>query len=294
VLVDVRGTGRSNPLRCELGGSDKDIPGYFNDFLPIDRVAACKQTLAARADLTQYTTRAAVDDLEEVRKKLGYQTINLYGSSYGTRLAQEFMRHHPDSVRMAILDGVASPSLIAPATYARDAQRSLEGVFALCAADAACSEAYPELRADYEAMLARIAYSPEMYALVPSIMHRAARGDFEQFGQTALDHGRAIRGLDFGLFLSVTCAEDIARLDILAVYDIAVDTDEMVTTPSAPDEFRQLLSRRHAFLMHDRPDKRPGQWKEKPNQAGNIIFAAPETVNGTLTQGLAWTIHESS
>lgn len=74
--------------------------------------------------------------------------------------------------------------------------------------------------------------------------------------------------------------------DILAVYDIAFDVDEMVSTPSAFDEFRQLLTRRHAFLMHDRPDKRPGQWKEKPNQAGNIMFAEPETVNGTLTQGL--------
>jgi len=74
--------------------------------------------------------------------------------------------------------------------------------------------------------------------------------------------------------------------DILAVYDIAVDVDEMMITPSAPEAFRQLLSRRHAFLMHDRPDKRPGQWKEKPNQAGNVMFAAPQTVNGTLTQGL--------
>jgi hypothetical protein len=63
--------------------------------------------------------------------------------------------------------------------------------------------------------------------------------------------------------------------DILAVYDIAVDVDEMMITPSAGDEFRQLLSRRHAFLMHDRPDKRPGQWKEKPTQAGNVMFAAP-------------------
>lgn len=74
--------------------------------------------------------------------------------------------------------------------------------------------------------------------------------------------------------------------DVLAVYDIAADTDEMVDTPSTPDEFRQLLIRRHAFLMHDRPGKRPGQWKERPNQAGNVVFAAPETVNGTLTQGL--------
>lgn len=74
--------------------------------------------------------------------------------------------------------------------------------------------------------------------------------------------------------------------DILAVYDMAVDVDQMIATPSAPDEFRQMLSLRHAFLMHDRPDKRPGKWKEKPNQAGNVTFAAPETVNGTLTQGL--------
>lgn len=74
--------------------------------------------------------------------------------------------------------------------------------------------------------------------------------------------------------------------DVLAVYDMAVDVDQMIATPSAPDEFRQMLSRRHAFLMHDRPDKRPGKWKEKPNQAGNVMFAAPETVNGTLTQGL--------
>jgi hypothetical protein len=75
--------------------------------------------------------------------------------------------------------------------------------------------------------------------------------------------------------------------DILAVYDIAADVDEMVTTPTDADEFRQLLTRRHAFLMSDRPDKRPGQWKEKPNQAGNITFAAPDTVNGTLTHGFA-------
>jgi len=74
--------------------------------------------------------------------------------------------------------------------------------------------------------------------------------------------------------------------DILAVYDIAVDVDQMLVTPSAPDNFRQMLSGRHAFLMHDRPDKRPGQWKEKPNQAGNVMFAAPEAVNGTLSQGL--------
>jgi len=74
--------------------------------------------------------------------------------------------------------------------------------------------------------------------------------------------------------------------DILAVYDIAIDVDQMLVTPSAPDDFRQMLSRRHAFLMHDRPDKRPGQWKEKHNQAGNVMFAAPEAVNGTLTQGL--------
>jgi len=246
VFVDVRGTGQSNPLNCDFGGSDADPQGYLNDFLPLDRVRACREALSQRADLTQYTTRTVVDDLQEVREKLGYRTINLYGSSWGTRVSQEFMRHYPKSVRMAILDGVVAPSMTTPATFARDGQISLEGVFALCAADAGCRAAYPALLEDYQAMMQRIAngievsvtdpktkkevrlqvnrgllgetfrnflYSPEVYVRVPYIIHRVARGQFEEYGLTALNYGRGIRTLSFGMFLSVSCTDDISRLD---------------------------------------------------------------------------------
>lgn len=246
VLVDARGTGRSNPLDCDFGGSDEDPQGYLNDFLPLERVRVCRDVLSQRADLTQYTTGAVVDDLEEVRGKLGYRTINLYGSSYGTRVAQEFMRHYPNSVRMTILDGVVAPSSTTPAMFARDAQTSLEGIFALCGADAACRAAHPNLLDDYQSMLKRIAegvevsindpktkkdvrlrvnrgllgeafrnflYSPEVYVRVPYIVSRAARGHFQEYGLTALNYGRGVRTLSFGMFLSVSCAEDISRID---------------------------------------------------------------------------------
>jgi pimeloyl-ACP methyl ester carboxylesterase len=229
----------------------------LNDFLPIERVRACREGLSQRADLTQYTTKAVVDDLQEAREKLGYRTINLYGASYGTRVAQEFMRHYPDSVRMAILDGVVSPSSTTPAMFARDAQISLESVFASCVADAACRTAYPTLLDDYRSMLQRIAngieiavtdpkthkevrlsvkrgllgeafrnflYSPEVYVRVPYIIHRASRGHLEEYGTTALNYGRGIRSLSFGMFLSVSCAEDISRIDAAAAKQASAGT----------------------------------------------------------------------
>lgn len=257
VLVDVRGTGKSDPLNCDFGGSDADPQGYLNDFLPIEHVRECREALSQRADLTQYTTRAVVDDLQQVRERLGYRTINLYGTSWGTRVAQEFMRHYPSSVRMAILDGVVAPSAATPAMFARDAQASLDGVLALCVADPACRAAYPALYDDYRSMLERIAngidvsitdpktqkpvhlrvnrgllgeafrnflYSPEVYVRVPHIVHRAARGQFDEYGLTALNYGRGIRTLSFGMFLSVSCAEDVPRIDAAAAKQASAGT----------------------------------------------------------------------
>jgi len=156
VLIDARGTGKSNPLHCDFGGSDKDLQGYFNDFLPLDQVTACRDQLAKRADLTQYTTSRIVDDVEAVRKKLGYKQIDLYGTSYGTRVAIEYMRRYPKNVRTAILDGVVPPSLHTSETFAADAQSSLNRVIELCLADASCSGNYPRLRDDYATLLDRV------------------------------------------------------------------------------------------------------------------------------------------
>src|SRR5512141_1884963 len=89
VLVDQRGTGRSSPLTCAA-------------FKPDDRpkAAACAKELAAQGvDAAQYTTAAWVADLDAVRAALGYARVNLWGGSYGTRVAQEYLRRHPSRVR---------------------------------------------------------------------------------------------------------------------------------------------------------------------------------------------------
>src|SRR4030095_10510328 len=82
VLVDQRGTGELNLLNGPWRGSKEDMRGYFGELFQIDRVKACRAELEKIADLTQYTTSIAIDDLDEVRAALGYDRVNVYGGSY--------------------------------------------------------------------------------------------------------------------------------------------------------------------------------------------------------------------
>ncbi|HKO59029.1 MAG TPA: alpha/beta fold hydrolase, partial [Thermoanaerobaculia bacterium] len=100
VLVDQRGTGKSNGLYCDMG----------DGFFPPAAIAACRDDVAKRADPRFYTTTEAVRDLDDVRRKLGYQRINLYGTSYGTRVALEYARAYPRRVRSMVLKAVIAPS----------------------------------------------------------------------------------------------------------------------------------------------------------------------------------------
>src|SRR6266487_7101069 len=94
VLVDQRGTGQSNPLTAEP--KKKTPQDYLTEMYPVNYVKNLRRTLEQRADLTQYTTSIAMDDLDEVRSWLGYERINLLGLSYGSRAAVVYMRQHPD------------------------------------------------------------------------------------------------------------------------------------------------------------------------------------------------------
>jgi pimeloyl-ACP methyl ester carboxylesterase len=87
VLVDQRGTGKSNPLVVPLPGSAEDPQGYVDLVWRVDVFAQALADLEKVADLTQYTTAIAMDDLDAVRAALGYERINLMGGSYGTRAA---------------------------------------------------------------------------------------------------------------------------------------------------------------------------------------------------------------
>lgn len=141
VLVDQRGTGRSNRLDCRLPEGAElarlDAPRLRA------ALRACLATLPG--DPRQYTTSIAVRDLEEVRAALGYQRINLYGVSYGTRVAQHYLRRHPQRVRTVILDGVVPPQLALGPQAPLDAQRALDAVFARCSASEPCRQAFPQI-----------------------------------------------------------------------------------------------------------------------------------------------------
>ena len=121
VLFDQRGTGESNPLHCPAIETNSPLADAY---VPAE-VVACRRTLEARADLAQYTTAASVRDLEAVRLALGAEKIDLAGLSYGTWLAQAYMKAYPARVRSAALYGTVPIGEKLPLHHAANAERAL-------------------------------------------------------------------------------------------------------------------------------------------------------------------------
>jgi pimeloyl-ACP methyl ester carboxylesterase len=154
VLVDQRGTGGSSPLTCDRAALDTAV-GLPPDERYLRYVGACRQSLAARADVRFYTTPLAIDDLDDVRAWLGYGAIDIYSASYGTSVAAAYIRKYSSRVRVVVMHGVVPLDVPMQVELARSAQQSLDRVFELCAADTACNAAYPELRGDLASVFAR-------------------------------------------------------------------------------------------------------------------------------------------
>ena len=111
VLVDQRGTGRSSPLDCAAWRPDEGLEAAI-EIDPVPKALQCAKELSASGiDPAQYTTAAFVADLDAIRVALGYDRINLWGGSYGTRVAQEYLRRHPAQVRSMVLDGAVPPRM---------------------------------------------------------------------------------------------------------------------------------------------------------------------------------------
>jgi pimeloyl-ACP methyl ester carboxylesterase len=153
VLVDQRGTGKSNPLRC-LDPKDEAL----DDERTIALLKACPGKLDA--DLRYYTTDIAMQDLDKVRSALGYETINLYGVSYGTRAALVYLKMYPAHVRSLILDAVVDPKFVLYQDVARDGQRALDLFFTRCEKDKVCNTSFPMLRSEFDALLKKIKATP--------------------------------------------------------------------------------------------------------------------------------------
>jgi pimeloyl-ACP methyl ester carboxylesterase len=218
-LIDMRGTGRSDSLHCTAGEAPRD-------FLPIDAIRACRRGLEPRVRLSAYTTRRIVGDLEAVRRRFRLGPVNLYGTSYGTRVALEYIRLHPHSVRTAALSGVVSADNDAPASYGPFAQRAFDRYAALCREQPDCARAYPDPAGDLARAQARAKqagldpglfgelvrmelYTPATAGRLFGALAEAARGDFGFWRDRAARLGRfwSPEGVSLGMFLSVTCAD---------------------------------------------------------------------------------------
>jgi pimeloyl-ACP methyl ester carboxylesterase len=244
VLIDQRGTGNSNPLDCDED-DDQTLQSLFEDALPQRVVQRCLDTLAA--DASKYITSIAVEDYDEALTALGYTTVNLWGGSYGTRMALEFVRRHGNRVRSMVLDGVAPPGMKLPLSFVADGDAALERLIADCDADERCASLYPGLRGMIAQVRGELARQPvradiqdprtgehetisvnenvflsgifrplyvaELASLLPYGIASAARGDFNPLLAQNLEFADDIsENLSIGMHLSVICAEDVPRI----------------------------------------------------------------------------------
>jgi pimeloyl-ACP methyl ester carboxylesterase len=179
VTYDQRGTGYSNYLLCAPFSSAVDMllarnndPAVQAQFEaiqnnPLMDIAVKKNLCAGMydaltdVDLGQYNSVASAKDILHLAEALGYtKGYNLYGTSYGTRLAQYAMRTTPDQVRSVVLDGALAPSQAnSTLTFAKRFEQYLN-IFAQCAADDACAKAYPNLKTRFAALLKKIEANP--------------------------------------------------------------------------------------------------------------------------------------
>jgi pimeloyl-ACP methyl ester carboxylesterase len=251
LLVDQRGTGKSGALPCTLYSAG-DPAASLRDVFPLAVIKRCAQRLKARADLTQYTFDRFAGDLEQVRRGLGYGALNLYAGSYGTRAAQVYIRRFPASVRTAYLGSPVPMDAANPLAFAKTAETALELLFSSCAADPPCREAFPKLREEFRAVALKLdsgavrvsipgsaatatlyrgrvaewmrsrLYRPKSATMLPWMIHRAYAGDWNPLVKDMLaDAHDADPAFSFGLFLSITCSEDVA---FIREQDIGAET----------------------------------------------------------------------
>lgn len=156
-LVDQRGTGHSNPQHCGL--PDRRAPLLDPEPERVTELARdCLQQF--KGDPRQYTTEVAVQDLESVRRALKVPAWNLYGVSYGTRVAQTYMRRYPDVIRTATLDGVLPADVSLGPQIASHSQAALNALIGQCEADPACQDRFPQLDEQIDRLFARLEQAP--------------------------------------------------------------------------------------------------------------------------------------
>jgi pimeloyl-ACP methyl ester carboxylesterase len=245
LFLDQRGTGLSHELQCPMYPRVSDA---FAEIFPPDSVRRCRARLAKTSDLNAYGTDAAADDLDAVRRHLGYGKVIAIGGSYGTTAALVYMRRYPETVQSALLIGVAPTFFKIPLPQLQAGQRALDDLERSCADDAVCHAHFPAFATEFLRLLeestkgipvnyrdvrtgqrVRVAlmrpvfadtvrlllYAPPSAVLIPLLVHEAARGDTTPLAKAIAAYSQAVFGgtagqQAMGDNFSVNCREGVA------------------------------------------------------------------------------------
>jgi len=246
VFIDQRGTGESNGLECLMPGPNTPLEDAVKVETSLKALNLCRQQLIAQGqDLRWYVTHIAVKDFDAVRARLGLEKINIWGGSYGTRVALEYTRQFPSRVRSLVLDGVAPADQILPVQMALDTDTQLNNLISVCKNDQICNKQYPNLKEKLNALLspkgAELAltdqftgekrkfwidaqslagvirsplYTPPIAAVLPHAVNRAAQGEGDPlFALGAILSSNTEENFSMGMHMAVVCAEDMPRID---------------------------------------------------------------------------------
>lgn len=239
ILIDIRGTGSSNPLECK--GPLSQL-GYVPENVVIKGVNQCLETYTA--DVRYFTSFDVLKDIEHVRKTLGIEKFNIWGGSFGTRLGLLYMKLYPESIRSVILDGVTPPTATVFVLTPTTAENAWQKLVLACEGDPACRQAFPNLDSRFRELLEKLRlnpvvrtlqnpltgemveglyndvwlaqavfgglYFPSRAGILPLAIAQAEIGDFKVLNALALDSAvSSTNTIAMGSMLSIFCSEDI-------------------------------------------------------------------------------------
>jgi len=254
IIFDQRGVGNSEPaLDCpEVVAQSLELMDFELDrqnlskediyALNLESILTCGDRLNQEADLTAYNTVANAADVNDLRLALGYEKVNLWSISYGTRLALSVMRDFPEGVRSAVLDSVYPPDADLYLETPANMDRAFNVLFDRCAADEICNQAYPNLHQiffetaerlnansvsqeitnpltgeSYTALLDgdtfmllifRLLYDTSALPLLPKIIYDANQGDLEMITQIRGLILMKLEAISRGMYTTVLCHDE--------------------------------------------------------------------------------------
>ncbi len=237
VLIDQRGTGQSYGMMCS---SDDSVETMAES---LEAIAECRKGF--KLDTRHFTMANVIQDMDEIRAQLGYETINLWGASYGTRTADAYVKTYPERVRSMVLDGILPPDISLFETAPKSAQRALDKIVEECAAQEACQKNFPEFKEQVFALMAKaergelryqginpvsgeyvdmliempfaveslrsVMYGADGTTRLPFAVNEASKGNLlPMFGPMFANAGA---GMYIGATLSMLCGDEVSRVD---------------------------------------------------------------------------------